>query len=354
MRHGADHHRGFVLLWTLALLALAAVVLTGLTRRSARRAVEAVDAQEQLQRKWAMASCRKLAKDNAEALLKLTEKRRHAAVASMSLQGVLGNIQLQARIADEQAKVNVNTIYEEMGKDRTATLVRDVARGAGLARVLLRPDPRYAKSRRSSARTDVAAKSASTIKSASTMPTTAPAEWPAFGCWAQVFDSDDPAVLLADSVKSPTNELTCWGDGRLNIDRASTAAIRAVLGQHLSIGVVQTLLDERSKNLQKSPDEWLAGMKLSAEQNQALTQLVTEQSACHSVMIHVRAGGRDWYELEVFETKPVSSQKDQATTAPSPGMAPSAGITPSAGMAPAMASAGSNEIGQERVYRLVW
>src|SRR5437868_262929 len=98
MRQGHHHRRGFVLLWTLALLALAAVVLTGLSRRSARRAVEAVDAQEQLQKKWAMATCRKLAKDNAEALLKLTEKRRHAAVASMSLQGILGDMRLQVRV----------------------------------------------------------------------------------------------------------------------------------------------------------------------------------------------------------------------------------------------------------------
>jgi type II secretory pathway component PulK len=333
MRHGDGHHRAFVLLWTLALLALAAVVLAGLTRRSAARAVEAVDAQEQLQRKWALASCRKMMRENAEKLLVQAEKQQRAPVASMWLRGTLGEVQLQIRIADEQAKVNVNTIYDEMGKARTATLVHDVLRGSGSARILLRPDPRYARSKN-------AASPKGAANHASTLPTTAPAGWPAFGCWSQVFDSDDPAELVGRSLNSPTDQLTCWGNGELNLTRASPAAVRAMLGRFLSPGQIQTLLEDRSRKSGGTIDQWSAGMKLAADKGNALLEVVTDQSHCHSVMIHARSGARDWCELEVVESpkKSKAQQNSQAATSPS---------------SPIASSDTHNDVG-DRIYRLVW
>jgi hypothetical protein len=320
MRQTHRQPRAFVLLWTLALLALAAVVLTGLVRRSARHAVEAVEAQDQLQRKWAMASTRKLLLEHAEALLAHAEEQGRQPMSTLWLDGALGDAQVQVRVADEQAKVNVNLLYGAVGAMQTASQLRQMIKDpSGLARVDLHPDPRVQPQHRADA-------------GPTTAPTTAPSViQPFFRCWSQVFTPDIPTLLFQRVSDSPTDEFTCWGNGQLSLRRASDAALLAVLKPRLSTAAAQNLIRARAQNRSDSADHWMAAAALNPQDRKALTQATTMISSCYSASIHLRIGQRDWYELAVREIGDASQNNSQPTTQSS-----------------------ESDPKQERIYRLVW
>jgi hypothetical protein len=57
--------------------------------------------------------------------------------------------------------------------------------------------------------------------------------------------------------------LTCWGDGSLNLRRASAEAVRAVLSRQLAAGEITRLLEMRAKNPDLDDSELLDALNLS-------------------------------------------------------------------------------------------
>jgi len=325
MRCTQQQPRAFVLLWTLALLALAAVVLTGLTRRSAHKAVEAIQAQDELQFRWTMATTRKLMLARAESLLQQAERQRHQPIAAIWLDGALGDAQLEIRVADEQAKLNVNALYDAIGPEQTASQLRQMIKDP-TAQVLveLHPDPRLSVQHHEAS-------------PPATAPTTAPSLQPRFRCWSQVVAPDDPAILFQRTGHSVTDEFTCWGNGKLNLQRASDAALSAALKPQLSPAGVQTVLRARQQKQSESTDHPIAAASLSQQDRQALSAATTSTSSCFSVVIHARMGQRNCYELAIREIDNSSQNDGQSTTQPSGADNPP-----------------QNEEKPDRIRRLVW
>jgi hypothetical protein len=139
------------------------------------------------------------------------------------------------------------------------------------------------------------------LSAPSTAPTTAPMIRPLFRCWSQVIVPDDPALLFPRANNSPTDEFTCWGDGRLHFRRASDAALSVVLKPQFSAGDLQTLMRARAQNRADSADHLMTAAKFAKQERESMSKVIATNSSCYSVAIRLRIGQRESYELAIRE-----------------------------------------------------
>jgi hypothetical protein len=265
---------GFVLLMTLGLIGLAAIALAGFARHSLALAVEAQDAQAEAQRRWGEVSCRRMLLGRAEEIFQSQSSADLAVKPSvtrpplLSASFALGSQQFDIVLADENAKVNVNTLLREQ-PEKTQTAIHQLMgdRWAGTLQVHLSAQPSNA-----------------TIES-----------------WGQVFDMVNlpSSASTPDSLAAATTELTCWGDGRLNVRRASDASLRTVGGLVLKGDELADLLKVRQDWPDASLDDLLRQSSLRAGKLAELRRLLSDQSDCHSLWVHVQRRQRRWSNLQV-------------------------------------------------------
>src|SRR5438874_7893283 len=206
---------GYVLLLVLFVVALAAAAMAGVCRMSLEKAVHASRAEAELHRRWAVITCRSVLLNKAEAVLSKTNQSASEVRRDIQLAG----LRYRLIFGDEQAKANVNLLYAQSGLAGTEREVRSIVQASGAAiPVEVRPIPGRGKSFGS--------------------PDADENEPLAFEGFGQVFGRTQPQVLVAGRGASPSAVagVTCWGDGSLNLRRASDEAVRAVLGRHLPAG----------------------------------------------------------------------------------------------------------------------
>lgn len=277
-------HRGYVLMMTLLLLALAAVALGAAASDSHRRALAAVRAQEDLQRRWGAVTCAEALVTHAAAASNVSQPSptpsgiRTRGGAAVSLR--LGDQRFIAVVSDEQAKVNVNTLAQRLS-------------GARLESHLRRLLPRNADAaiRLSPSRLVVADGDGKPVE-----------RWK-FHAYGQVFGDAPPAALMpGDRVGGLVDDLTCWGDGKLNIERASPTAVAGLCAAILE----PEEFDRFRRAQQQSPGRpWLdvfAELALPAERAEAMQGLTTSASSCHSVWVVADADRRPRYRLAIVSS----------------------------------------------------
>jgi hypothetical protein len=116
---------------------------------------------------------------------------------------------------------------------------------------------------------------------------------------------------------APLELLTAWGDGRVNLRRASATAARLVLVPPLSSVDVDRLLAGAVARRNPQPGEAVDPLvRLLTDVNvpysvEGQSVGVSLGSACHSIWVIAGDGRRQWCELEVLDQtdpqKPVSS-----------------------------------------------
>lgn len=261
----------------LTVLAIAAAALAGICRMSLERAVRASRAEEDLQRRWAVATCRSVLLPRAEAVLASAaepgpEVRRDIRLGGQSFTLVFG---------DEQAKANVNRLYRAGGLAEAERAARTLAGGTEGVAVELRP---------------LAVRAQSKDDAAEDPP-------PAFESFGQVFLHAPASALIERSGTSqpPAAVLTCWGDGSLNFRRARVEALREACARHANGAQVGRLLEIRSKRPNIDASEALDQLTLTDRAREALDELLVDESACHSLWIISRSDRRSWYDLAVAD-----------------------------------------------------
>jgi hypothetical protein len=267
---------------TLAVLVLAAAALTSTGRLAVQHASRAREAERALQRRIGIASCRAAILPHAEQILQTQEVRRKVPMVRHHAALRLGEFTLDLIVADEQAKTNVNALLETAPATVVANRLRQAMTGTGLlGAVVLRPVIRNDRLQVSS-----------------------------FG---QLFDGLDPQVLLASraGVPAPSDLLTCWGDGAINVRRASEASLRLRLSPPWTALDVSRLVGARremfdatktspanSSSASPAPRDPLARLLQTAQIRTGPSGL-TLRSTCHSLWIITRDGRREWYDLAV-------------------------------------------------------
>src|SRR5437763_1563779 len=124
-RFTSQRRRGYVLVVTLGLLVLAASLMVGVSRAAFRRVVEARLAQDELQRRWGVSSCRAAVLPYAEQILITQESQRRRAVPIYRTRVELGSQTFELVLSDEQAKANVNALLGEAGASRAENRIRE-------------------------------------------------------------------------------------------------------------------------------------------------------------------------------------------------------------------------------------
>lgn len=304
---------GYILLVTLVLLALVSLSLVGITRLSLARAAAAQRAGRDLQRRWGTLSLCRAALEDAEATLAAEGDKGGRPVVSVVREKRLGGIAFQLLIGDEQAKANANAL------------------------LAARPGP-SARGDAERALRELVAGSPAASRSLRLRPVPG-GELAGIGSPSQVFDDFDPAAFLpdlgaggaslaGDGGGSAADAVTCWGDGRLNVWRATGPTLRAVASPPLTAAQVRKLVEARDAMLDgwrrdsakghgEGDDErsapppppptlaaLLGRLDMTDRQRNGVARRLRDGSACHGVWVVARAGPQVWYTLAVREDSP--------------------------------------------------
>jgi hypothetical protein len=267
MRSPVHQNQGFALPLTLILLAIAAATMVSVCTRSMALSAEAASAQHDLQRRWAMESCRREILPRAESLLHDAELHAKTPVTCRRYDLVLGGGRIELLVTDEQAKVKMDVLLARLGKTAAEqTLHTLLARRRADVRIDLNPD-----------------------LDAVRQPPFPDA--PMAGSFSQIFGNTPVSALLpqanrqgAGGHEMPADDLTCWGDGRINFRRASRQALVAATRGLLAEGQVQSIIKMRD-----DPDltinALLQPLQLDAKSSGIVRALLTVRSACHGLWI---------------------------------------------------------------------
>lgn len=279
MSRRANHRAGYVLMLTLGLLVLVALSLASFARHSLATSLAAKRAAEELQQRWGLLSVRHVLLERASEIVAGQVRSAEAGTppwpkpAAQEAAFHLGTLQFNTIIADEAAKLNVNTLIAHEPHQLAAILRRMEPSASGLR---LQPLTKEALSER-------------------------------FHSWGQVFDlasapgdASPPKALVALA-----RTVSCWGDGRLNLCRASDRAIRETAGLVLSAADVGKLLTLRKTWGGDSVESLLAQLDLRRPELTAVSRLLSGESHNYSLWVEIDNGRRQWCYQYVDDGGPV-------------------------------------------------
>jgi hypothetical protein len=263
---------------TLVLVLLAGAAMVGLAQRSFVGALEAESAERELQRRWAVTSMRATLLGRLESLLAELEgfdpnappdKQRLPAPAR-GLTVELGDARYDLVVTDEQAKLNANRLLRANTRGQAESAIRELTGAAPASVVRVRPT-RGVKA--------------------------------VFG-YGQLFHGVAPGQLVGQPDRGGlARNVTCWGDGKVNIARAPEDVIVRACRREVGPRVVRLLLEHRRNNPAAGLDELLKRIdRLGDKDRGKLEALLTDRSSCHGLWIVTRANRRQWYTLAVSVT----------------------------------------------------
>ena len=239
--------QGYVLLMVLVAIIVSGVALTRLANTSATLAADAVQMERKLQRDWANKSIsvallprvRDVFDARDDALGRILEARPPAIAAD---QIRLGECVVSVIIADENAKTNLNSLYHANEKHAVEQELQRVLSPGFVRAINLRPAAMSART------TDQ--KSARSSEEDDDDDEETPAPPRAFRSWGEVFDfaAIENTFGSDREIASIAKELTLWGNGRLNVARASDGAFLSACRPIVQDGLAKRIVDRYRRN----------------------------------------------------------------------------------------------------------
>ena len=272
--------RGFALLMALVLVALAGVLMAAAVRRSSRAVLEANAAREDLQRRWGALTLESVLSSRIGQILDEAEAQSPEPLVSCRKTVTLGDMAFELIFCDEQAKANVNALYDRQGLRGLMAAAESLVSRANLAGMSVLLQPQAA---RTAEPTGMAPGGIENL----------------FRCYGQIFaDFDVAAWTLADQ-EQVLDRLTCWGDGRLNFRRCRPEVLEAVAAGILTVAQQDQLIALRKEIPGISLDEAMKRLELTDEHRRQAAAALTGNSACASMWTIARTDRRRWYRLLV-------------------------------------------------------
>ena len=256
-----SNRSGYILLTTLFIIVMVCMLTIGLARYSMNVASAANSSRRDLQEKWGAASCQRFAIANQSTLLNERvwddegEQWRLRPLPRSNVSFELGDVRFDVKLEDESAKLNLNRMFEESGREKTTRLAKRFATQSPL-KINLKP----LKDRQQRG----------------------PIEG-AFESWEQVFDSSLPN-FRPNNLLVAANKLTCWGS-QLNYRSADETVVvetcKPLIGSVLTQELIEILNSDDTSQWQQSL--LTAGAK--DEQVQELSSILTARSRTQSVWV---------------------------------------------------------------------
>ncbi|TWU58094.1 hypothetical protein [Rubripirellula reticaptiva] len=290
--------KGYVLLVVIAVSVLVITVLATLAKVSLRRGLEAADAERDLRSRWGALTIERVVKQAIPKVFDDQEKiyaEKSPEIpppATIRAAVTLSGITFDLLLGDEDAKLNLNAMYHHAGPMKTQQAIERVIGRAvpGTIRLIPAVEP-----------LQLARENKRLKEPSSEDGETAEPELPAaFRSWGEVFDIGELERQARSPVALPnvTTGISLWGNGVLNIRRASDEAILAVVGSVVQDGGAQKFL----KRFRENPTVTLGVIlqtEVSGQDNRdQITALISETSTNYSVWID--ASSRSGTRLRTF------------------------------------------------------
>ncbi|MCC7409228.1 MAG: hypothetical protein IT442_14275 [Phycisphaeraceae bacterium] len=301
--HSTAHRqpRGFALILTLMLLVVAGTALGVVTRLSLARAADAAHAQQELQLRWGTISLHNLLLSRPEKILQQAEESSETPLPFVRDALNLGGVTFTWTVADEQAKVNLNTILARHDLTQATAVAGRVAVAAGQAiSAELRP-------LRSSSpeQTDTSSSIASGGGGGGGDSESSKDATGSFGSFEQVYPRATLEELFGLELGPDHGiaaNLTLWGDGKVNFHRADAETMAEACQPTLSAGTIGELVSLRTRRPGITVAEAVGQIELKDDQRQAAMELLTDRSTCYSVLLTAQSRHRSWHRLIVIES----------------------------------------------------
>lgn len=268
--------RGFTLLMSVVALAIGVLVLASIARLSQSKAMLARQQLQQLQWRWGNYSCQQVLLKNADKLLKSDAGSRQVN-AEIELRYQLGQQNVFVRIADENQKLDINTLSQRVPQSKLEQIVADF--NTSNLPVRLRPLPDT--DRRN-------------LKEGG------------LECWDQVWQL--PAEPDIQQLIIGSRQLTLWAN-RLNVFSSSEEKIRQFGQPFVGAIVVEKLIAARSNQDANSLDSILEDADLNQRQAEQCRRLFCDQSTSYSMWLTMVHGKRMQSSLTIREGIPVSGSQ---------------------------------------------
>jgi hypothetical protein len=271
----------YVLMIVIAVSVLVVTVLGTLAKQSLRRGLAAADAERSLQQRWGALTLEKeilqVAPKVFELQHQLVKARDPAAHPPTSIRAAvtLRDVTFDLLLGDEDAKLNVNSMYHHVGQQRTEQAIRELSGvGAAMSVRLLPCVP-----------AQQIARDRPRIGQPADTEEEPPAVPNAFRSWGEVFDLTNLEAQIGSDLPNVTTGMTCWGNGQLNFQRASEQAILAVVGAVVQDGGAQRILTRFQRNPAISLEILLQSEVSNQLQRDRLKELLSETSTNFSIWI---------------------------------------------------------------------
>ncbi len=282
-RNSNRNRRGYVLLMTLLTIAISSLLLVMFAQFSLNHAIETNMIENEMQRKWGVASIQRVAIDQSSTLLneriidQEAEVWRTRPLRESRARFELGGKQFDVVVGDESAKADVNRLIQAGIPDKKISDVIQKISGSKLTVNLNEfKKPRTAKEQ--------------PIDSIN-----------------QIFTAANREMTAAEVFEASRN-ITCWSN-RLNYRTATEETlnefISALAGQTAGVQITS----ERNRNPEKSLKEVLQSIQATPETVRTLTRVLSETSVSQSVWIHVRDRKSESYALLVRKNVAGSVQR---------------------------------------------
>jgi hypothetical protein len=274
-----------VLLVVLAASVFAVTVLSSLAKVSLRRVVEARDAELALRQRWGALSLERALLSEAPTIFEQREK-----IWEESNPGqppppprirdaiTISGVTFDVMIGDEDAKLNLNSLYHRAGMAEVNQALAEVLPPAGRLALALWPAVEPMQLRRQ--QVGRPAPESNDEEKRPQVPM-------AFRSWGEVFDLTQLSAALQSDAALPnaTIHITCWGNGPLNIRRASDQTVLAVLGSVIQDGGAQRLLQAYRGSPAPDIELLLVSQVRSERQRSQLRRQLSEISTNFSLWI---------------------------------------------------------------------
>ncbi|MEQ1824848.1 MAG: hypothetical protein ABL921_02850 [Pirellula sp.] len=281
--------RGFVLMMVLVCIIMVGVALNATAHRSLQANAAATLAQRSLQVRWGMRSCQRTLLPSAGALFAVSDRstrisrgKAEAFPAILSGRAILGGQPFDVIVADEDAKANLNTLYDAGGQ-RICEQTLSRLTNAMEARTI-RLDPS-----RSSNQVFYGKRSSTTspLKDELSEKNTASAIaiFPAFRSWGEVFDLVQVSQLAGDDrhLANMTRHVSLYGSGRLNVFRASDETVLAVCRTVVQDGLAKRVLSKLRDTSLGQVDLILEQTITNTDDRKSLSKLLSNSSESFSI-----------------------------------------------------------------------
>ena len=243
-------------------------------------AMLAVGEQEQLQLRWGSLSCRAAALAQAETILAQQEETSGAPQPVVTGDADLGGLRFHLVIADEQAKLDVNRIQNDLGSG-----------------VLMETLQKVQATRRDALAVDLSPHADATKGGR------------LYSSLEQVLAVRHPSQLLqaGQEPESISSDLTCYGVA-VNLARVKPSVLAVALQGVLNDSDVAKILALRAKQKSITLADVYTALKLPQSRQAKLSGRVADRSRCHSVWVIAYGRSRPWYSFSAAEDGPDGSE----------------------------------------------